>query len=98
MRAIPQRRDGTKYDVILDEPHSLAIFLSGVHRDICIVEGRVQATPLAYDLIGSVTQELTRGFKKVRGYAIGPEAHDLAKNHRYLPILVLSILKNSNFE
>ncbi|MBP1996263.1 hypothetical protein [Paenibacillus eucommiae] len=83
VRAIPQRNGDTKYDVSLDESRSLSLFLSGVYQDICIVQGSVQALPPAYHLIGPVARELTRGFKKVRNYAIGPEAYDLAKTHGY---------------
>ncbi|AZN41600.1 hypothetical protein [Paenibacillus albus] len=83
VRAIPQHTGDTKYDVSHNESHSLSLFLSGVYRDICIVEGSLQALPPSYKLIGPVARELTRGFKKVRNYAIGPEAYDLAKTHGY---------------
>ena len=77
VRVVPQRRGGTKYAVDqLDNPGSITILPGGLYQN-CLLAGQIGTIgtdDVALTLFRDYSQEVTRGFKKVKEYRVGPEA------------------------
>jgi hypothetical protein len=83
VRTIPQRRGGVSY--LLDlSPETVQLAPGGLHVESgAIVAGRVAqpmyASANGKKLYRDFSQALLTGFRKVRGYWLGPEAFELFK-------------------
>lgn len=78
VKEVPQRNGGVRYSVTqLGNPDSIAFRPSGIYQGNCLVVGNVGTVSedaRSLRLYRGLTRELTRGFKKIRMYLVGPEA------------------------
>lgn len=78
VETVPQRKGGVRYSLSqLGNPHSLVFRAGGLYGGDCLVAGStgtVCEDSVAVALYRDFTRELTRGFKKIRMYAVGPQA------------------------
>jgi len=81
VRVVPQRRGGTKYAVDQEaNPSSIAILPGGLFENRCLLAGQIGTAAEdeeALALFRDFGKLVTKGFKRVKGYAIGPEALSL---------------------
>ena len=77
VRLVPQRRGGIKYAIDqVDNPRSITILPGGIHAG-CLLPGQIGTVTEdseALSLFQEYSRALTKGFKKARGYVIGPDA------------------------
>lgn len=76
MRAVPQRKGGVHYFVNID-PTSITFWPGGLYEKRCLISGDIGTAsddPDSIKLYREFTRAVTKGFKKVGNYYVGPEA------------------------
>jgi len=83
IREIPQRRGGNRYIVDgLINPHAIVFRPSGRFTNLAVIRGEIDGSnddPISMGLYKLFVAEITKGFKKVKTYYVGPEALSLSK-------------------
>lgn len=78
VRIVPQRKGGVKYAFdSIENPDSILFFPGGIFEATNIVSGQVwrgSETAAATELYRDFTSALTKNFKRVGAYMVGPEA------------------------
>lgn len=78
VRAVAQRRGGTKYAVDqLNNPHAIVFRPGGTHSGTILIAGMVgtvNETPTAMELMKMFSQEIKSHFARVKEYWVGPDA------------------------
>jgi hypothetical protein len=81
VRAVPQRAGGTKYGVDqLENPGTITILPGGVFGDTVVLAGQIATVatdPQAIELFRDYSRAVTKGFRKVHGYLVGPAARSM---------------------
>jgi hypothetical protein len=83
LRTVPQRGGGMRYAIDQAEnPASITILPGGIHQDRCVLAGQlgtIATDDQALSLFRDYSRHLTKGFTRIRGYRVGPEALELAR-------------------
>jgi hypothetical protein len=78
VRVVPQRRGGTKYAVDQEaNPGSITILPGGLFQNRCLLAGQIGTVAddeEALALYRDFASLVTKGFKRVKTYKVGPEA------------------------
>jgi hypothetical protein len=78
VREIPQRAGGTKYAVDqLENAGSITMLPGGVFSEKVVLAGQIATVATdrqAIELFRDYSRALTKGFRKIRGYLVGPAA------------------------
>lgn len=84
IREVPQRKGGVNY-IVDDQSYLTAIFFrpGGFYQDHCLISGNIGTAsvhPQSIELYNNFTRAVTKGFKKIGNYRVGPEALCLMEN------------------
>ncbi len=78
VRAVAQRRGGTKYAIDqLNNPYTVVFRPGGTYSDTTMISGMVgtvNETPAARELMKMFTEEIRSHFNRVKDYWVGPDA------------------------
>jgi hypothetical protein len=78
LRAVAQRRGGTKYAVDqMSNPHTIVFRPGGTYSDTALIAGMlgtVNETSTAKELMKLFSQEIRNRFERVKDYWVGPDA------------------------
>jgi hypothetical protein len=84
VRAVAQRRGGTKYAIDqLNNPCTLVFRPGGTYSDTTMIAGMVgtvHETPTARELMKMFSQEIRSHFARVKDYWVGPDAFQRLQN------------------
>lgn len=91
IEGVPQSGGGIKYFLGEDRnPFAIGFWPGGIFNEHFLIRGtlrtRFKENELSNDLYNTFSREVTRGFKKVDGCYIGPEALSLAKEGKVILI------------
>jgi len=77
-RAVPQRKGGVLFALDqMENPSTFVFQPGGIFEQQCLVAGHIgtiHEDPIGKELLQDFSRAVTRGFKKVRSYWVGPEA------------------------
>ena len=82
VRAVQQRRGGTRYGIDqLENPSSVVLRSGGVYKDSCVVAGQVGTAaddgPISLKLVNRFAREIRKQFVRINSYYVGSEAKEL---------------------
>lgn len=88
VESVAQRKGGVRYSLTqAGNPRSIAIRLGGIFEDSCLVAGSVGTAsehPASLALYRAYVKHLTKGFRKIRFYLVGPDAARLLQEGKRL--------------
>jgi hypothetical protein len=88
LESAPQRKGGIRYSLTqAGNPRSIALRLGGAFRGECLVAGSVGTASGhadALSLYRAYVKALTKGFRKVRFYLVGPDAGQMLREGKRL--------------